>query len=280
MAKKNVKSNKPGRCPVCGTMYKNGSMASKCQRTESCRFFHAPGGFRLRAFEVQIGVGNMVTYIFQPLSKHPICDDEDTEKLIQLANKGNVLMRTLVNELTTLAISDTIFTKIDKKVSEKLMELWPLGTNVFIVHMIAVAANLVCDLKSELQDWFKHYPRFFDIWKNVEDILDEIYDMYDPNGEEDYEDADKVEPCYEKLYSCIFGPDKGKPQLKLYSVGSRFMVAAHTKQEAKELVTTKYGLVNLPVKGMALGMKFEDGQTVTDILNLAMGVPMVVAFER
>lgn len=57
-------------------------------------------------------------------------------------------------------------------------------------------------------------------------------------------------------------------------------VAAQTKVEAREILRTETGLVNLPVKGIALGERLSDGRTAGELLSLAGGKPGIIALAQ
>lgn len=50
-----------------------------------------------------------------------------------------------------------------------------------------------------------------------------------------------------------------------------------TKAEAREVLRKETGLVGLPMKGIAMGEKLDDGRTAADLLATAQGVPGIVA---
>lgn len=251
---------KGGVCQICGTAYKHASMAMRCQKTLACRLWHAPGGMRKRAFEVQIGVGELIGYYCEPMTR---------AKYPQIAELGTRTLRhvdDMVGNLVTMGISDTIFSKMDHAITDVILELWPLGKEFDVVHMIAVTSNLIEDLKSELRTWFSLCPDHKEAWEKLEHDIDELYAVFDPEAEENYPSAERVAPCYQTLRKHIFGPEVLAPKLKGYKVGI-FWVAAFSKQEARELVRREFGLVKQQTQGLHPDMKFDDGATLSSILK-------------
>lgn len=265
-------SKQSAKCSICGTTYKVTSMAARCMRTPACRFYNAPGGERREAFRHQLCVGEVVAYTCDPLKK---ADIQQVKKGAELALSG---IDRLVPALHSLAINARVFHLMDADMSDLLTTIWPLHVKTDVVHIVAIASNLVCDLKTVRGEWLASHPDHAELWADIERGLDAIYDAFDPDGDENYRHADAVQPIYERLRAHIFGPEKQDEKLRAYLSGERFWVAARSKVEAREIVRREYGLV-MPCKGMPQGLKLEDGRTVADLLTLAGGVPGIIARE-
>lgn len=104
---------------------------------------------------------------------------------------------------------------------------------------------------------------------------DALFDLFNPEGTEDYPHIDKVMPAYDTLREFIL-PER-KTDMRLYLAGERFWIAAPTKAEAREILRTETGLVGLAMKGIDLGEKLEDGRTAGELLATANGMPKIVA---
>lgn len=268
---KKVNSRK-GTCPVCGTVYKHASMASKCQRTAACKFYNAPGGIRKRAFEIQIGVGELIGYYCEPMTR-------STYPQVQALAKTTLShLDEMVGNILRLAISDKIFSEKDHAITDLILELWPLGVQFDVVHMIAITSNLLEDLKSELKVWFAVRRGEHEVWKKIERDIDDLYMLFDPDAEEKYPSAERVGPFYEKLRHYIFGTEAAAPKLKGYQVG-RFWVAAFNKSQAREVIWKQFGLVKQSARGLHPNMKFDDGATLASILE-EMTEPAVFGKEE
>lgn len=265
-------AKRPAKCPICGTTYKVPSMAARCMRTPACRFYNAPGGERREAFRHQLCVGEVVAYTCDPLKK---ADVPQVREGAELALSG---IDRLVPALHSLAINTRVFHLMDADMGDLLTTIWPLHVKTDVVHVVAIASNLVCDLKTVQGEWLAAHPDHASIWADIERGLDAIYDAFDPDGSEEYRHVDAVQPIYERLRAHIFGPEKQDEKLRAYLSGERFWVAARSKVEAREIVRREYGLV-MPCKGMPQGLKLEDGRTVADLLTLAGGVPGIIARE-
>lgn len=263
---------RPATCPICGTTYKVQSMAARCMRTTACRFYNAPGGERREAFRHQLCVGEVVAYTCDPLKG---ADVPQVRGGAELALSG---IDRLVPALHSLSINKEVFRVMDADMSDLLTSIWPLGVKTDVVHIVAIASNLVCDLKTVQGGWLAAHPDHAAIWADIDRGLDAIYDAFDPEGSEEYSHADDVQPIYGRLRAYIFGPEKQDEKLRAYLSGERFWVAARSKVEAQEIVRREFGLV-MPCKGMPQGLKLEDGRTVADLLTLAGGVPGIIARE-
>lgn len=217
-------------------------------------------------------VGEVVAYTCDPLKK---ADVPQVREGAELALSG---IDRLVPALHSIAINARVFHLMDADMGDMLTSIWPLHVKTDVVHIVAIASNLVCDLKTVQGEWLAAHPDHAAIWTDIEKGMDAIYDAFDPEGSEEYLHADAVQPIYERLRRHIFGPEKAAPSLRAYLSGERFWVAAKSKAEAREIVRREYGLV-LPCKGMPGGMKLEGGRTVADLLTLAGGVPGIIARE-
>lgn len=259
------------RCPVCGTRYRHRGMAARCQRTEVCRWYHAPGGERRRAFEAQVRACALVAYVCAPVSTQaglPAVEEQ--------ARRALELVDGIIGGLHALCVSGEVFRQVNDDAQRRLEALWPPRQVTDIVHLLAVAGSVVADLRHDLADWLAARPETDALWHDLELVMDGLYDSFDPDGTEQYLHADDVPRLYAVMRVHVLGPEKAAPQAKLYLVGDRFWVAAYTRAQARDHLRRELGLVGLPVKGMPLGEKLADGRSAADLLALARKLPCVL----
>lgn len=277
---KSKKGARPGggaRCPYCKTFYRHGSMARACQKTFWCRYHNAPGGLRKEIMDAQLKASICVWFLLAPLKENP------QRHLRARAMSLDACMEPLYRDLRRFfAYSDTAFDAATRPITRLLYSLWTPDAPVDITHVTAVFSSLVSDLRFRLGPfWAKCHPemRAPRLWASIERQLDGIYDYCDPDGSENYPHVDEVQPLYDRLHAAIW-PSRPVPEMRLYLSGERFWVAAQTKAEAREILRTETGLVNLPVKGIALGERLSDGRTAGELLSLAGGKPGIIALAQ
>ena len=258
-------------CPVCGTKYRHKGMAARCQRTDVCRWYHAPGGERRKAYTLQVRVCAAVAYICAPVSAQAGVPEVEAQ-----AWKALHLVDSITNGLDALSVSRDIYRRVNDDALRGLESIWEPTATVDVVHIVAIVASLVADLRRELADWLASRPETDALWLDMEHALDGLYDLFDPEGEENYEHADDVPRLYAALRRQIFGPEKEAPQARLYLLGGRFWVAALTKADARDHLRRELGLVGLKAQGVALGEKLDDGRSAADLLALAQTVPCIL----
>lgn len=265
------------RCPYCKTFYRHGSMARACQKTFWCRYHNAPGGLRKEFMDAQLKTSICVWFLLTPLKENP------QRRLRARAMSLDACMEPLYRDLRRFfAYSNSSFDAATKPTMRLLYSLWAPDVPVDITHVAAVFSSLVSDLRFRLGPfWAKCSPemRAPRLWAGIERQLDGIYDYCDPDGTEDYPHVDEVQPLYDRLHAAIW-PSRPVPEMRLYLSGERFWVAAQTKAEAREILRTETGLVNLPVKGIALGERLSDGRTAGELLSLAGGKPGIIALAQ
>lgn len=145
---------------------------------------------------------------------------------------------------------------------------WPEGIPLHAGHVTEVVLSLVMDTIDHLH---KEHAALDDgrielmehgieevcaPWNWLECALSTTSKILDPE-QEGHENSLGV---YELLRSEIWGePLEGdtEPPVKLFEVGERFVVAAHSRRDAREYVQRETGLVHLEVKGCAPGAKIE-----------------------
>lgn len=265
------------RCPYCKTFYRHGSMARACQKTFLCRYHNAPGGLRKELMDAQLKASICVWFLLAPLKENP------QRRLRARAMSLDACMEPLYRDLRRFfAYSDTAFDAATRPITRLLYSLWTPDAPVDITHVTAVFSSLVSDLRFRLGPFWTKCPpemRAPRLWAAIERQLDGIYDYCDPDGSEDYPHVDDVQPLYDRLHAAIW-PSRPAPEMRLYLSGERFWVAAQTKAEAREILRTETGLVNLPVKGIALGERLSDGRTAGELLSLAGGKPGIIALAQ
>ena len=258
-------------CPVCGTRYRHKGMAARCQRTDVCRWYHAPGGERRRAYALQVRVCAAVAYICAPVSAQARVAEVEAQ-----AWKALHLVDQIIDGLDTLSVSRDIYRRVNDAAIRDLESIWAPTSTVDVVHIVAIVASVVADLRRELADWLAARPETDALWRDMEHAVDGLYDLFDPEGTENYEHADDVPRLYAALRRKVFGPEKAAPQARLYLLGGRFWVAAYTKADARDHLRRELGLVGLKAQGVALGEKLDDGRSAADLLALAQTVPCIL----
>lgn len=264
-------------CPYCKTFYRHGSMARACQKTFKCRYHNAPGGLRKEFMDAQLKTSICVWFLLTPLKENP------QRRLRARAMSLDACMEPLYRDLRRFfGYSNSSFDAATKPTMRLLYSLWAPDVSVDITHVAAVFGSLVSDLRFRLGPFWAKCPpemRAPRLWAGIERQLDGIYDYCDPDGSEDYPHVDEVQPLYDRLHAAIW-PSRPVPEMRLYLSGERFWVAAQTKAEAREILRTETGLVNLPVKGIALGERLSDGRTAGELLSLAGGKPGIIALAQ
>lgn len=258
-------------CPVCGTRYRHKGMAARCQRTDVCRWYHAPGGERRRAFDAQVSACALVAYVCGPIATQagePAVEEQ--------AKRAVALIERIFDGLHGLSVSGAVFSRIHEQTQQRLETLWPPRRKTDVVHLLAVAASIVADLRREFADWLAARPETDALWREMERLMDGLYDTFDPEGTESYAFADSVPRFYSIMRAQTFGVERAAPQSKLYLLGGRFWVAAYTKDQARDHLRRKLGLVGLKAQGVALGEKLDDGRSAADLLALAKTVPCIL----
>lgn len=213
----------------------------------------------------------MIAYVCAPVS-----EQAGVRIVMDQARVVLGLLDAIIDGLDDLVVSRQFFRKINDDAICCLERLWPPKVSTNIVHMLAVAVSLVADLRYELAAWLSQKPQTDELWNDMERALDGLYDMFDPEGVEDYPHVDDVPRLYAAVREHVFGPEKADPQVRLYLLGGRFWVAALTKAEACDHLRRELGLVGMKAQSIALGEKLEDGRRAGDMLALARSVPCII----
>lgn len=263
------------RCPYCGTVYKHEGMARNCLRGPLCRIYNNVTGDRRQIADIQFKAAACVQFFAAPLLK---CDrdGEYYQKIKQHAQSCLDLIDVLYSKMMPLRCGMAVFDASTTKAARLLESIWP-PVKTDMTHLLAVMSTLLYDIRRALDEAWQHYPKWNtdEVWAEIEHETDALFDLFNPQGTEDYPHIDKVMPAYDKLREFIL-PER-KVTMRLYLAGDRFWIAAPTKAEAREILRTETGLVNLTVKGIDLGEKLEDGRTAGELMATANGIPKVVA---
>lgn len=274
--RKHKKIAVPGsKCPYCGTVYRHEGMARRCLRGPLCRIYNNVTGDRRKIADIQFKAAACVQFFAAPLLK---CgrDDSDYREIKQHAQRCLDLIDSLYTRVITLRCGMVVFDASTIKAARLLESIWP-PVRTDMTHLLAVMSTLFYDVRRALGEAWQHYPAWDtdDVWAEIEKETDILFDLFNPEGTEDYPHIDKVMPAYDTLREFIL-PER-KTDMRLYLAGERFWIAAPTKAEAREILRTETGLVGLPVKGIDLGEKLEDGRTAGELLATANGIPKIVA---
>lgn len=132
-------------CSVCGTRYRHKGMAARCQRTDVCRWYHAPGGERRKAYTLQVRVCAAVAYICAPVSAQAGVAEVEAQ-----AWKALHLVDSITNGLDALSVSRDIYRRVNDAALRGLESIWEPTATVDVVHIVAIVASLVGDLRREL----------------------------------------------------------------------------------------------------------------------------------
>ena len=263
------------KCPYCGTVYKHEGMARNCLRGPLCRIYNNVTGDRRQIADIQFKAAACVQFFAAPLLK---CDrdGEYYQKIKQHAQSCLDLIDVLYSKMMPLRCGMAVFDASTTKAARLLESIWP-PVKTDMTHLLAVMSTLFYDVRRALDEACQHYPAWDtdDVWAEIEQETDALFDLFNPEGTEDYPHIDKVMPAYDTLREFIL-PER-KTVMRLYLAGDRFWIAAPTKAEAREILRTETGLVNLTVKGIDLGEKLEDGRTAGELMATANGIPKIVA---
>ena len=263
------------RCPYCGTVYKHEGMARNCLRGPICRIYNNVTGDRRQIADIQFKAAACVQFYAAPILK---CDrdGEYYHKVKEHAQRCLDLIDILYNRMMPLRCGMAVFDASTTKAARLLESIWP-PVKTDMTHLLAVMSTLLYDIRRALDEAWQHYPKWNtdEVWAEIEQETDALFDLFNPSGTEDYPHIDKVMPVYDTLREFIL-PER-KTVMRLYLAGDRFWIAAPTKAEAREILRTETGLVNLTVKGIDLGEKLEDGRTAGELMATANGIPKIVA---
>ena len=219
-----------------------------------------------------IPIGSCVSQRMQQLTKFPFTPTPAEQ--LQIHRELTGMFTELA--LSALSVSRDIYRRVNDDALRGLESIWEPTATVDVVHIVAIVASLVADLRRELSGWLASRPETDALWRDMEHALDGLYDLFDPEGEENYEHADDVPRLYAALRRQVFGPEKEAPQARLYLLGGRFWVAALTKADARDHLRRELGLVGLKAQGVPLGEKLDDGRSAADLLALAQTVPCIL----
>lgn len=134
-------------CPICGTKYRHKGMAARCQKTNVCRWHHAPGGERRRAYALQVRVCAAVAYICAPVSAQARVAEVEAQ-----AWKALHLVDQIIDGLDALSVSRDIYRRVNDAAIRDLESIWAPTSTVDVVHIVAIVASVVADLRRELAD--------------------------------------------------------------------------------------------------------------------------------
>lgn len=265
---KKRKNTGTASCPYCGTVYSHTGMAERCLRGPLCRVYNSVEGERREVFDIQCKAAACVWYVVHPLTIN------DAEKIQKHAKMCIDYTGELYDDMHKLRCSVTIFNNATRSTISLLESIWPPRSEIDFTHILAVVSSLLGDVRHALRGRLEPQgqKRGAELWAAIEAEVDALLDIFNPDGGENYPHIDRVMSCYERLYQWIF-PEQRKPELRLYLAGERLWIAAPTKAEAREVLRRETGLVALPMKGIALGEKLDDGRTAADLLATAQGVP-------
>lgn len=261
-------------CPYCHTAYRHKSMATHCLKTQHCRTYNAPSAKRLKALVLQVGVGSMVQFLTELLSKQK----ESTQALTAKLQSG---LDRLFQEIGKLQCNERYVAETCSKVADTLVALWPPSEDTDAIHMLSVAGALTIELRQNLKAFWAEYPNLDSsaCWLSIEEILDKIFEVFNGDLSEDYIYADKVPVAVEQLRAVIWPGEETKrvSELRLYLINDTYWVAAPDKNRAKEIVQEHYGCVIITVEGIQLSEVFEGGQTAKELLDSAQGKAGILA---
>lgn len=265
------RQNTTARCPYCGTAYRHHGMSERCLRGPLCRVYNQVTGERRAVFDIQCKAAACVQFAADPLEHSDYGDvGEHAARCIRLCEK-------LYADMKALRCGIGVFNAATVPTGRLLKSIWP-PVKTDVTHLLAVVSSLLGDVRYALRGRLEPQGqrRGAELWAQIEAEIDALLDIFNPDGGENYPHIDRVMECYERLYQWIF-PEPRKPELRLYLAGERLWIAAPTKAEAREVLRRETGLVGLPMKGIALGEKLDDGRTAADLLVTAQGVPGIVA---
>ena len=278
-SKARASSARGERCPYCGTFYRHGSMARHCLKTPVCRHFNAPGSHRRATAYPQIQLAAFVCVLVESLES--LC--RGIAPIHARIKALSVCIDLVYAEIRWHDhVGITPFRQTTRAMCQLIGQLWPSHDKAGSAHLFAIAGSLVCDLRFRLGPFWQQHPRLRApaCWRRMEHLLDSLFTLYNPSGEENYDHVEDVPRLYETLYTHIWPEVPRTPDMRLYLAGDRFWLAATSKAEARDVLRRETGLVALPIAGIALGEKMEDGRTGRELLSLAGGRPGIIALAQ
>lgn len=251
-------------------------MADKCLKTKICRTYNAPSKERLDALLIQVGVGAVAQFVVTPLIKQ---NGIATEQAVAVEN----VLNGLYIEYCKLQCNLRFVEIHAGKVADVLLELWPADKDTNAIHMLATSVALIIEMRGDLKEFWAAHPHLKapEIWQQIEDGLEGIYDLFNAELSEDYIYADRVPEAVEKLHNVIW-PESSvlDEQLNLYLVNDNYWVAASSSTHAKQIVMHEQQLEISRVELIQLSEIFEDGRSGADVLKMAQGDAGIIALQQ
>lgn len=166
----------------------------------------------------------------------------------------------------------------DRRFDKQLHQVWPQNAPLHVFHAADTLLALVSDVKERFSGEYE--AKDMSCWNWMEVALLSLQKDYD---HEFMEHVDKVDQDYKAFRALFWGEKQEKAKrLKMFDVGGRFAVAAHTKSEAKEIVRLNSGLNKLKVRGLVdtAKVEFNGEMTSCGILLELFESPGLVAVMR
>lgn len=251
-------------------------MADHCHMTDACKRFNNPPAKLLRLWRIIYCTAAMGILVGEPLS-HRKGVPEEAKKFVELCD----MMREAMMRLHPIPV--WIANNIKKGFCDVIKEVWDKSARQNPITLLDVVALLCASAAFELAQLPSSEPvckLLESMQSSAEGMREILMSIFYDKGEKDPEDPEgwDVVDATQRLEAYMFGvADKTKQPVSCYIIGDRFWVAAHSRQEARDYIHKLYGLVNLSVQGVALGMKLDDGRTVSELISTASSVPQIVA---
>ena len=259
------------RCPNCGHNY-----SGKRCRSEVCSQLRALPTGRVRDWKIWCSVALLAGILGGAVMKQAESDGDTKVKAVGVRINKWGIKALEAGKRFRVPIQYADYE--DRRFDKMLYQVWPRTESLHIFHAADTLLALVADVKDRFSSEYE--PKDMACWNWLELALFSLQKDYD---HEFMEHVEKIDRDYKAFRALFWGekPEKVK-RLKMFDVGGRFAVAAHTKSEAKEIVRLNSGLNRLRVRGLVdtAKVEFNGEMTSCGILLELFESPGLVAVMR
>lgn len=249
--------------------------------TDACKRFNNPPAKLLRVWRIIYCTAAMGILVGEPLSHRADVPDA-AGKFVELCDS----MREAMARLHPLPV--WIANDIKIGFCNTISDIWDKKSRQNPANLLDVTALLCASAAFEMKQLPDSGPvvaLLEAMQSKAEELRSALMTIHYDDGTKDPDDpADwNVLDATSRLEAYILdgaylGKDVKRPA-SCYIVGNRFWVAAYSRQQARDHVAKRYGLVKQSVEGVSLFMKLDDGRTVSDLVKMATAIPQIVAMD-
>ncbi|MBI9110022.1 hypothetical protein [Maridesulfovibrio ferrireducens] len=259
------------KCPLCSANY-----SGKRCRSQVCSMLRALPTGRVRDWKIWTSIALLSGIVGVAVEKQGEIDQD--AKTVDIGKRIHRWAITALEEGKRFGVPLQYAELEDRRFDAQIKQIWASDTKLHILHAADTLKALVSDVKDRFSPEFTSEKMA--CWNWLECALTAL--MKDSDSDI-LEYADQIFADYQAFHAAFWGEKSPKKrQLRMYDIGERFAVAAHSKAEALEIVRMNSGLINLPVKGMVESAKveFEGRSTTYGCLLELFKAPGLVAVMR